>query len=167
MSMKSKKQTFLPFLLLVLFVSSTVSAGETGGGPVSPATRSEIHNRVFATVEKVESKTIFFKAEDRTVRDFGMKEAKREGLRRIRRGEWVALEINDQNNIVHINRAVAGTVQGVDPERKRVTIQEGHMKSGTYFLEDTALGKLADARQGARVKLELDRRGRVIDAELG
>lgn len=166
MSMKSRKQAFLPILLLALFVSSKAFAGETGGDLVAPPTRSEVRNRVFATVEKIESKTVFFKAEDGTVRDFGIKEAKRDGLRGIKRGAWVALEINDQNNIAHIHKAAVGTIEKFDPEKRKIAIHVGK-KARVYPLEDAALGKLADARKGARIKLELDRRNRVVDAELG
>lgn len=166
MSMKSRKRPFLPFFLLVLFVSSTAFAGETHGGPAAPPTRSEIRNRVFATVEKIESDSIFFKAEDGTVRDLGMKEARREGIKKFNVGEWVALEINDQNNVMQINRASVGIVQKFDPEKRKIAIHVGE-DSHAYHLEDAALGKLADARKGARVKLELDRHNRVIDAELG
>jgi hypothetical protein len=165
MSIKSEKRTFLPFLLIASLVSLTAFA-EAKSGPVPSATGSEVRNRVFATVEKVESNAVFFKAEDGTVRDFGIKEAKRDGLRKIRPGAWVALEINDQNNIVRLNNAAVGTVQRIDREKKRIVIQTGHRKSEAYLLKDAAIGKLADARKGARVKLELDRRSRVMDAEL-
>jgi hypothetical protein len=164
MSMNNRKQRFLLFLSAVLLVSSTVYAGGKSA-PVG-ATGSEVRNRVFATVERVESNTIFFKAEDGTVRDFGVKEAKRDGLRKVRPGAWVALEINDQNNIAHLNRAAVGTVKGIDREKRRIVVQAGPGKPKTYILEDAALGKLVDAREGARVTLELDRRNRVMDAEL-
>ncbi|MGB3940293.1 MAG: hypothetical protein WBK96_02235 [Candidatus Manganitrophaceae bacterium] len=167
MFVKDKKQTFLPLFFLVLFLSATVFAGEkSSDGSNPPVTQSEARNRVFATVERIESNSIFFKAEDGTLRDFGVKEAKRDGLKKFRKGELVALEINDQNNIVRIYRAAAGTLKTVDSGKRRMVIQAEGKKSMAYSLEDAAMGKLTSAKEGSKIKLQLGRHNRVMDVEL-
>lgn len=167
MSVRNRRQTLFQSLFFVLLVSSTAFAAKMHNGPVDRPAHSEIRNLIFATVEKVESDTVLFRTEDGTVRDFGVKEAKREGLQKFRAGEWVTLEVNDQNSIVEIHQAAVGTVQTVDPEKRRIQIQTGPMKSRTYSLGEAAFDKLAHAKNGAKVKLELDPHNRVIDAMLG
>jgi len=160
------KQLF-SLLGLVMVVSPAAYAADlSNGGPYLPLPSSEIRVRMnlFWTIQRIEDDMVFFKMDDGTLRNFGIKDAKREGLKEFKPGDLVSVEIDDDNEILHINRAAAGTVEAFDPVKKVITINVRHGKEQTFHLDDAVATRTNGIRNGTRVKVEVDKNGRVIDA---
>lgn len=160
------KRLFL-LLGLVMLVSPAADAADlSNGGPYLslPSSETRVRMNFFWTIQRIEDGMVFFKMDDGTLRNFGIKDAKREGLKEFKPGDLVSVEIDDDNEILHINRAAAGTVEAFDPMKKVITIKVGHGKEQTFLMDDAVATRTNGIRRGTGVKVEVDKDGRVVDA---
>jgi Cu/Ag efflux protein CusF len=137
------------------------------------------HHRIEGTVEKIEGDMISLKLETGVTRRSGVVEAKKEGIKSLKEGDQVALEVNEANLIVDMHkdgamaqnkekhRSVVGTVEQFDPLQKKVTIKTEEGKSETYEIKMPVVAKLSGINQGAKVTVEIDEQNRVMDVHKG
>jgi Cu/Ag efflux protein CusF len=176
-------------LFYLLFVAATFSAAwaerptpvvDKPPPNVHPSISKEApHHKIEGTVEKIEGDMIALKLETGVTRRFGVVEAKKEGIKSLKEGDRVALEVNEANLIVDMHkvgkmtqnkekhRSVVGTVERFDPLQKKVTIKTEAGMSETYEIKMPVVAKLSGIDQGAKITVEIDEQNRVMDVHKG
>jgi len=150
------------------FVNNMV--GEPYLQPMDPSS----HRSITATVTRVASDTVFFRTEERTIRNLGVKEMQRDGKTSIKPGDQVDLILDRGNSVLaiapprgtgaYIGDEVTGTVQHFDILNRRIILKtkEGDIQS--LELRDAAATKLNGIGKGRRIVLEMDGQNRAFDA---
>ncbi|MBI3802155.1 MAG: hypothetical protein HY282_00130 [Nitrospirae bacterium] len=179
----------------VLSMACTVNAGDLldGGPKLTPPADQNLHRKITGQVDRIESGMIFLKTEEGTVRNFGYKDAQKEGLKSIQPGDRVTLELDEGNAIADIHKegamanrgdagtdsegkggaaqgdhhSIVGTVELFDPIQKKVTVKTDDDQSQSFEIKGSALGKLNGVEKGTKVTLEIDEQNRVMDAHRG
>lgn len=178
------------FYLAVLFATvsfSTVFAMDQAKqvtdkptGDIHPSISEEApHHLINGTVKEIRGDEVAVKLETGPVRRFGVVEAKKEGIKSLKEGDAVTLEVNEANLIIDVHkggttaqnqqqhRSVAGTVERFDPLQKRVTVKTEAGKSETYEIKMPVVAKLSGIDQGAKITMELDENNLVMDVHKG
>ena len=181
----NKKAFYLAFLFLAVSFSAfaadqTRQVTDKPGGDLHPSISEEApHHLITGTVKEIRGDEVAVTLETGPVRRFGVVEAKKEGIRSLKAGDVVTLEVNEANLIVDIHkggtvaqnqqqhRSVAGTVERFDPLQKRVTVKTEAGKTETYELKMPVVAKLSGIDQGEKVTMELDENNLVMDVHKG
>lgn len=178
----------------LLSIAVTAHAGDLldGGPKLNPTTDQKLHRQVTGQVDRVEDGMIFLKTEEGTTRNFGVKDAQREGLKSLQKGDRITIELDEGNEIADIHkegavakgdqavgsegkggqgqgehRSVVGTIETFDPIQKRVTLKTEDGQSQSFELKNPAVSKLNGIEKGTKVTLEIDEQNRVMDAHKG
>lgn len=128
------------------------------------------HRTVTGTIQKITSDAIFVKTQEGTVRNFGIKEAKTEGMKDFKAGDPVLVEFDEGNQIIDIEKVspgemkghkdphavVTGTVTGFDRVKKTVSLKLPDGTTKTYELKDAAATKMSGVKTGTKVAMEID-----------
>lgn len=162
------------------FADQPVPATDQPNGDIHPPISAPApHQRIEGTVEKVEGEMVFLKLETGVTRQFGVEEAKKEGLNLLEKGDQVVLEVNEANLIVDIHeegraiqkeqrhRSVSGTVEQFDPLQNKLTVKTDEGKTETFELKMPVVAKLSGIDQGAKITMEIDEQNRVMDVHKG
>lgn len=174
----------------------TVHAGDllNGGPKLNPTTDQDLHRNVTGEVDRIEDGMIFLKTEEGTTRNFGVKDAKKEGLKGLKPGDRITLELDEGNEIADIHkedsvakgeqngapapegkgglsqdqhRSITGTIEAFDPIQRKVTVKTEDGQSQSFELKNPAISKLNGIEKGTKVTLEIDEENRVMDAHQG
>ena len=136
------------------------------------------HRTVTGTISKITSDTIVLKTDEGTLRNFSLKETKKEGIGGLNVGDRVSLELDEGNQIIDFDKVtggapsgmsaehhfVTGSVAGFDRTKKEVTLKMTDGKSRTFKLKDAAATKMANTKPGTKIKMEIDEEnGEVMD----
>ncbi len=149
----------------------------------------EFHRRVTGEVDRLEGGMVFLKTEEGTVRKFGVKDAKKEGLKGLKPGDQVTIELDEGNEIADIHkeaqvaegsqngaddgkggfspekhRSITGTLESFNAMERKVTIKTQDGQSESFELKNPAISKLTGVMPGADIVLEIDEQNRVMDA---
>lgn len=171
------------FGLVLWLVASTfviASAGysaDTGSQPLK--LKKEGHRYVLGTVERVTEDAFFIKTKEGTTRNYSLKELEKEGISNLRVGEFLAMEFDEGNQIVDIDRVntldlkpedfgefhqmVSGEVVSVDSSKKKVTLKVKGKGDKSYRMKDAAATKMAGVQSGTVVLLELDEENKMVN----
>ncbi|NKE70034.1 hypothetical protein [Candidatus Manganitrophus noduliformans] len=214
----NRKMLYATLILLSLTVRTAYTGDLLDGGPMidtpaneemidTPADRSkgkppagqsdeagesatdEFHRRVTGEIDRVEDGMISLKTEEGTVRKFGVKDAKKEGLKGLKPGDRVTLELDEGNEIADIHkeaqvaegnqngaddgkggfspekhRSITGTLESFNAMERKVTIKTAEGQSKSFQLKNPAISKLTGVMPGTEVVLEIDEQNRVMDA---
>lgn len=183
---------------LLSWMAWTVHAGDllNGGPQLNPTTDQNLHRNVTGEVARIEDGMIFLKTEEGTTRNFGVKDANKEGLKGLKAGDRVTLELDEGNEIADIHkedavakgnqnqngasapegkggvsqgqhRSITGTIEAFDPIEKKVTVKSEDGQSQSFELKNPAISKLNGIEKGTKVTLEIDEENRVMDAHKG
>lgn len=126
------------------------------------------HRVVIGTVEKITSNSIFVKTKEGTTRNFSVGAAEIE-IAKVKVGDQVELEFNEQNQIIDMDKVTAGEAGAKDMHQQitgtlldfdrvqktaRVKMKGGQHKS--FKLKDAAATKMAAIKQGTEIVMEID-----------
>jgi cold shock CspA family protein len=181
---------FSAFFLLALGLSTAYGGDLLDGGQELKS--ESAHRNVNGTIEKIESNSVFIKTDEGTSRNFAVNEVKREGLKSLKAGDKVTVELDEGNQIVDIHRdgelaqkdesastdmggpakngnhrSITGTIEMFDQAKKSITIKSDNGKTESFELKDAAFTKLNSVKKGEKVTLEIDEQNRVMDAHKG
>lgn len=173
----------------------TAHAGDllNGGPKLNPTTDQNLHRSVTGQVDRIEDGMIFLKTEEGTTRNFGVKDAKKEGLKELKPGDRVTLELDEGNEIADIHkeeavarggqngtssegrgglsqnqhRSIVGTVEAFDPIQRKIILKTEDGQSQSFDLKNPAISKLNGIEKGTKITLEIDEENRVMDAHQG
>ena len=166
------------FLTLLIFASSYSTAhgdhlrvGEPYLQPNDPSS----HRSITATVTRVASDMVFFQTDAGTIRTYGMKEIRRDGMPLIKPGNQVDLILDARANTIlavapphgtgaYIGDEVTGTVQRFDWVDRRITLETGKGEMQSYEVRSAVVTKLIGVEKGRPVTLEMDGHNRAFDA---
>jgi len=191
----NRKILYATLFLLSLTVRTTYAGDLLDGGPKlnGPAEQQE-HRNITGEVDRIDGDMIFLKTEEGTIRNFGIKDAKKEGLKGLKPGDRVTLELDEGNAIADIHkeemvatgdqnemtategkggpsheqhRSVVGTVEAFDPIKKNITLKTEEGKSESFEIKSSAIPKLNGIVNGTKVTLEVDEQNLVMDAHQG
>lgn len=191
----NRKIFYATLFLLSLTVRTTYAGDLLDGGPKldGPADQQQ-HRSITGEVDRIEGDMVFLKTEEGTVRNFGVKDAKKEGLKGLKAGDRVTLELDEGNAIADIHkeeaaaksnqdemtategkggishdqhRSVVGTVEAFDPIKKNIRLKTEEGKSESFEIKSGALSKLNGVVNGTKVTLEIDEENLVMDAHQG
>lgn len=214
----NRKMLYATLFLLSLTVKTTYAGDLLDGGPMidtpanedmidtpadrgkgnPPASQSdeagesatdEFHRRVTGEIDRLEDGMISLKTQEGTVRKFGVKDAKKEGLKGLKPGDRVTLELDEGNEIADIHkeaqvaegnqsgaddgkggfspekhRSITGTLESFNAMERKVTIKTAEGQSKSFQLKNPAISKLTGVIPGTEVVLEIDEQNRVMDA---
>ena len=180
------------FALFILSASTAFGGDLLDGGPKLPPQESGAHRKVTGTVDRVESDMVFLKTSEGTTRNFGVKEGAREGVKSLKPGDQITLELDEGNSIIDIHKdgmiakgndqtapgdkgglnsesgkghkSVVGTIETYDQTQKIVILKTDQGKFETFQVKDAAATKLSGIKKGDKVTLEIDEQNRVMDA---
>lgn len=188
------RKIFYATLFLLSLTLRTAYAGDLlDGGPKidTPASQSDqLHRTLTGEVDRIEGDMVFLKTEEGTVRNFGVKDAKKEGLKGLKPGDRVKVELDEGNEIADIHkqetvaggdqdatgsegkggpsheqhRSITGTIESFDAIERKVTLKTEEGKSQSFELKNPAVSKLTGVAPGTKVTLEIDEQNRVMDA---
>lgn len=194
--MKRTNRLLLASFLLFL-MTLPVHAGNfaEGGNKLDlPLTNDIPHRTVAGVVERVEENgMISVKTEEGTIRSFGVTDAKKEGLKALKPGDPVTLELDEGNLIADIHqgtaiakgsepgiapegkggstpeqhRSVTGAIELFDPIQRKVTVKTEDGQSQSFEIKMPVVNKLNGVSKGAKVTLEIDEQNRVMDVHKG
>jgi Cu/Ag efflux protein CusF len=180
--MMDKKVLYLMVLFLAVTLSPAYAVDQGGktGGEIHPSISNEApHHTINGTVKEIRADEVAVKLETGPIRRFGVVEAKKEGIKTLKEGDKVALEVNEANLIVDIHkegtmaqspeqhRSVTGTVEQFDPLQRRVTVKTDDGKTETFEIKMPLISKLSGIQQGARITMEIDEQNRIADVHKG
>ena len=168
-------KTRTSLLVFLLFAPSFSTA--YGGHFVEPYLQpkdSSSHRSITATVKRVASDTVFVRTEERTIRNLGVTEAKRDGMSSLQPGDEVDLILDRGNSVlavapprgtgVFIGDDITGTVQHFDILNKRITLKTEEGEIQNFELRDAVATKLNGVNEGRMIALEMDGHHRAFDA---
>ena len=168
------------FLVVNFSAAYAVDQADKTEGELHPAISKEApHHTLNGTVKEIRGGEVAVKLETGPIRRFGVVEAKKEGIKSLKEGDKVALELNEANLIVDIHkegtmaqsqeqhRSVAGTVEQFDPLQRRVTVKTEDGKTETFEIKMPIIAKLSGIEQGAKITMEIDEQNRVADVHKG
>ncbi len=187
---------FYATLFLVSWMTWAAHAAEEplkGAPPPNPGDQ-QAHREVTGEVDRIEDGMVFLKTEEGTIRNFGVKDAKKEGLKSLKTGDRVTLELDEGNEIADIHkensmakgdekdttrpegkgglsqdqhRSITGRVESFNPIDRSVTLKTEDGQSHTFEVKNPAISKLNGVEKGAKVTLEIDEQNRAMDAHQG
>ncbi len=168
-------KTRTSLLGFLLFAPSFSTA--YGGHFVEPYLQpkdSSSHRSITATVKRIASDTVFVRTEERTIRNLGVTEAKRDGMSSLQPGDEVDLILDRGNSVlavapprgtgVFIGDDITGTVQHFDILNKRITLKTEEGEIQNFELRDAVATKLNGVHKGRMIALEMDGQHRAFDA---
>lgn len=150
-------------IALSTFVSTDLFAAD------STQLDQNAHRTVTGAIQKITGDSIFVKTQEGTVRNFGIKEAKTDGMKNLKVGDQVRIEFDAGNQMIDIEKVsgemkglkdphamVTGTVTGFDRVKKTVALKlpDGTVK--TYGMKDAAATKMMNVKIGTKVMMEID-----------
>lgn len=190
----NRKMLYATLFLLSLTVRTTDAGDLLDGGPKidTPASQSdELHRKITGEVDRIEGDMVFLKTEEGTTRTFGVKDAKKEGLKGLKPGDRITIELDEGNEIADMHReaqmaegsqngadssdgkggasqdkhrSITGTIESFDAIQKKVTLKTEEGQSKSFELKNPAISKLTGVAPGTEVTLEIDEQNRVMDA---
>lgn len=168
------RKLFLMFWLLTLFSSTAYGGDLMVGDPYLHPKDPSSHKSMTATVVKIVSGMVFFKTEEGTIRNFGMKEIGKEEVPSLQLGDEISLILDRGNSILDVTEAggkggfigneVTGTVLSFDGLEKMITLKTEEGKVQGFLLKDAVATKLSGIKKGRTVILAIDGQDRVMDA---
>jgi hypothetical protein len=130
--------------------------------------RSYFYQYVNGTVTKIKGGLVFLKTDVGPTRTFGIKQAMREGIENIHKGDRLQLEVEAGNQIIDINDVsdkaqnyfhfigVSGEVVNFTPETKVVTLRLQDSRTIRLGLKDVAAAKMDRVKTRTPVELQID-----------
>lgn len=172
--MKTRK-LFLVFWFLASSFSTAYGGDLLSGGPwLVPNDPSYSHRDITAIVSRVVSDMVFFKTEEKTIRNFGVKEFNREEIPSPQPGDEVSLILDRGNSIIDITEPggkggfigneVTGTVLSFGGSDEMITLETEEGEVQGFILKAVVATKLNGIRMGTKVTLAIDGQDRVMDA---
>lgn len=177
----NKKVLYLMVLFLAVTLSPAyaVDQSDKTEGELHPSISKEApHHTINGTVKEITGGEVAVKLETGPIRRFGVVDAKKEGIKSLKEGDKIALEVNEANLIVDIHkegmaqsqeqhRSIVGTVEQFDPLQRRLTVKTDDGKTETFEIKMPLIAKLSGVEQGARITMEIDEQNRVSDVHKG
>lgn len=190
----NRKILYATLFLLSLTVRTSYAGDLLDGGPkLDTPPEQQQHRNITGEVDRIDGDMIFLKTEEGTIRNFGIKDAEKEGLKGLKPGDRVTLELDEGNAIADIHkeemvatgdqnemtatdkgglsheqhRSVVGTVEAFDPIKKNITLKTEGGKSESFEIKVSAIPKLNGIVNGTKVTLEVDEQNLVMDAHQG
>lgn len=157
-----KRKTLILFFLMILSIFLI-----PGTAPFA-AEKDPGHRKLTGTVDKITSNSIFIKTKEGTTRNFSVGAAEID-LAKVKAGDQVELEFNEQNQIIDIDKVVQGEASSKDMHQQitgtlldfdrvqktaMVKMKGGQQKS--FKLKDAAATKMAAIKQGTEIVMEID-----------
>jgi hypothetical protein len=180
-----KTQPLPAVFLLVASSFSTAYASHGGafandfinnkhGEPYLQVKEPSSHRHVTATVERIVSGTVFVRTRERTIRNLGMIEVRRDGMPSLRSGDQVDLILDRGNSVLaiappngtgaYIGDDIAGTVQHFDILNRRIALKTEDGAIESFDLRNAVATKLNGVKKGRKIILEMDGQHRAFDA---
>lgn len=182
----NRKMFYLMFLFLAVTFSTASATDQPQlvtdkpAGDIHPSISDDApHHMINGTVKSIEGDMVSVKLETGVTRRFGVAEAKKEGIKSLKEGDKVSLQVNEANLIVDIHkdgamaqnqrqhRSIVGTVEQFDPLQKKVTVKTDQGKTETFEIKMPIIAKLSGIEQGTKVTMEIDEQNLVTDVHKG
>jgi hypothetical protein len=171
----SRSKIFLTLLVLATSYSTAYGDHSRVGEPYLQPNDPSSHRNITATVTRVASDMVFFKTDAGTIRTYGMKDVKRDGMPSIKPGNQVDLILDARANTIlavapphgtgaYIGDEVTGTVQRFDWVDRRITLNTGKGEIQSFEVRAAVVTKLIGVDKGSPVTLEMDGHNRAFDA---
>lgn len=119
------------------------------------------HRVLNVIVTDIKGDTLFYKTEEGTTRNIGVKIVEQyEKIENVRVGDPLVMEFDEGNQVIRINRpdrrTVTGAVTKFDPTERKVTLKLKDGRSETYTLIPPAATKMGTVSEGTNVVLDID-----------
>ena len=159
-----------------------------------PIDGEQAHRKVTGEVDRLQDGMIFLKTDEGTIRSFGVTDAKKEGVKSLKPGDRVTVELDEGNLIADLHKeeplakgnqngaispegkggasqgqhhSITGTVEHFDPIERKVTVKTEDGQSQSFEVKMPVISKLNGVKNGTQVTLEIDEQNRVMDAHSG
>jgi hypothetical protein len=139
--------------------------------PSDPQVPTLGHRTLKGTVTKLENGSLLLRTEEGTLRNFSTKNIKEvEKVQGLKEGDVLVLELDEGNQIIHIDRlseqsgpqgpaphkTVTGHVEKYDPIERKLTLKLEDGTTQAFALKPPANIKAASLEQGMVVVMEID-----------
>ena len=166
-------------LWLAFSVFLTVYAGNLWAEESGKSSLEKGHREVTGTVQTINENSVTLKTDEGALRNFSILESRREGLRDLKVGDRILLKVDDENQIIAINRSgkgeagesmkahqtVTGGVERFDSANKTVVLKLKDGSTQSFKMKDAAAAKMGNIAPGTPVKMEIDEESRIMDFE--
>lgn len=132
------------------------------------------YRRIGATVVRVVSDMVFFRTEEKTMRNTSVVELNRSGISSVQPGDKVNLILDRGNSIIavtepsgkgdFISNEIAGTVQRFDVLSRWITLKTEKGEIQSFEVRDAAATKLNGVKEGTAITFAMDKQNWVMDA---
>jgi hypothetical protein len=163
--------------LISLVLASSVSLAYGGdimvGDPYLQPKDSSSHRVLRATVIRLDSDMVFFRTEEKTIRNLGIKDVNKD-ITSLALGDKADLILDRGNAILGVTEPggkggfgvneITGTVQRFDRLNKRITLKTETGEIQNIELRDAVATKLFGIKKGKSISLEMDGQDQAVDA---
>lgn len=171
----SRSKLLLTLLVLATSYSTAYADHSKVGEPYLQPNDPSSHRSITATVTRVASDMIFFQTDAGTIRTYGMKEVRRDGMPSIKPGDQVDLILDARANTIlavapphgtgaYIGDEVTGSLQRFDWVDRRITLETGKGEMQSFEVRAAVVTKMIGVDKGSPVTLEMDGHNRAFDA---
>jgi hypothetical protein len=158
------------------FVYAEPPSGGTAGSSQAVADYPEYHLFVRGTVETITDDDVLLKTGKGVMREFSLKQVRREKIRGLKAGDRLELELDAGDQIIDIGRAapgavkrlgkvliVRGTVEQYDRVKKVLTLKLGNGASKTFIMKSEAAVRMDDVQTGIHLTVLLDPNNKMVE----
>lgn len=175
---RGKLAVTVVFVMLTALLIVTQDRSAWAGSPSKEMRKGgHIHRMVTGEIVKITGDAVELETTEGTKRNISMKEIEREGIRNLKPGHRLILEMDEGNQIVDIDRIgedgsleheeehawVSGEVLRYDRVKQSVTLKTNKGTSRTLGMKEAAATKMNAVKAGTKVILEVDEENGMVN----